>query len=116
MGASEPLRWHSWQRSWKIGATSLANVTAFAVSAGPAEVAASAPKSAAGRLTKAASAMNLAPVITRSLDTPSTNRQSSISLAMRTDNVKGVGAAMCEVSKQVSQPRGRDTHKHSGYS
>src|SRR5579863_4186792 len=92
MGASEPLRWHSWQRSWKIGAISLAKVTALAVSAGPAEVAASAPKTAHGSVTKAANAMNLAGVITRSLDTPSTNRQSSISLAVRIDNVKGVAA------------------------
>src|SRR5882724_13449898 len=91
MGASEPFRWHSWQRSWKIGAISLANVTALAVSAGPAVVAASAPNSAAGSVTKAANAKSLAGVITRSLDTPSTNRQSSISLAMRTDNVKGGG-------------------------
>src|SRR5258706_8075688 len=89
MGASEPLRWHSWQRSWKIGATSLANVTAWAVSDAPAEVAASAPNSAAGSVTKAANARSLAGVITRSLNTPSTNRQSSISLAVQTDNVKG---------------------------
>src|SRR6266576_3473411 len=89
MGASEPFRWHSWHRSWKIGAISLANVTALAVSAGPAVVAASAPHSAAGSVTKAANAKSLAGVITRSLDTPSTNRQSSISLTVRTDNVKG---------------------------
>src|SRR5579859_3041373 len=66
MGASEPLRWHSWHRSWKIGAISLANVTALAVSAGPADVAASAPSSAAGSVAKAANTKSLTRVITGS--------------------------------------------------
>jgi hypothetical protein len=32
MGAIEPLRWHSWHRACKIGATSLVNVTDLAAS------------------------------------------------------------------------------------
>src|SRR5581483_10173273 len=33
MGAMEPLRWHSWHLAWKMGATSLVNVTGFSVNA-----------------------------------------------------------------------------------
>src|SRR5579863_7582538 len=33
MGAMDPARWHSWHFAWRMGATSLANVTGFPSSA-----------------------------------------------------------------------------------
>src|SRR5579863_3583318 len=44
MGAMDPARWHSWHFAWRMGATSLANVTGFPSSA-PAEKLASASRS-----------------------------------------------------------------------
>ncbi len=37
IGAIEPGSWHDWHLAWKIGATSLVNVTCFGASAANAE-------------------------------------------------------------------------------
>src|SRR5215469_10984734 len=55
----EPLRWHSWHRSWRIGATSLANVGWLRAGAEPVKSAAS---EIAGTVRKALSAHRLIPV------------------------------------------------------
>src|SRR5215471_12282700 len=63
IGATVPGRWHTWQLRWKIGATSLLNVTGVLMSAASAR----AGTATAQRDTKAA-AMLFVRVISRLLD------------------------------------------------
>src|ERR1700680_2244990 len=63
MGAMEPLRWHSWHRACKIGATSLANVTDLLAGAEPPSVVASAAIAGPDSVRKAPNASMPIPLI-----------------------------------------------------